>query len=200
MKPYTSLTNEEKLALTEEQFTDAVKAEALNRAIEIPIPIGDLAEKVGFNGYHRPMDSMRLYEIIAPKSYGEERTGIAFRTEQQALDAVEGAICVREETNYQKHTTTQKVIDGDFRVACVHVSLTSRQSFYAAIEEFDQCVEKFDELVEECTKDLQEIRQNQYDKEVRDRRWAEFMRLSDNNAEIAGAFWRKAGHGEPPVK
>ena len=198
MKRYFDLTEAEKLALSSEQMTDAVKIEAIHRGIKTPLSLDNIVENLGCSGFNLPADCKIFYEICTPKQYGSiERSGICYTTAEAARAALSGSICVQEDGYPHKRA---KIIEGEFSVMERYVTtfpITTYASKLKQYEEDTPC-EEFTKLCEECRDDLQSIRQRIYDAEVRARKKAEYLRLAQNNEEIAKAFWSKAESGNWP--
>lgn len=199
MKPYSELSNEEKLTISESDMVDCVKREAMKRGVEIPIKIADLMNDSGFRGFSFPPDSKVLYEVVAPGEHGSEtRTGVAFTTMSAAEAAVSGAVAVRTLYSYDPSNRRDAVVDGEFRIQTVHLSLVRKKCFSAVIEEHEQCLEEFEKIAEECAEDLSALRQDDYNRKVTARRWDEYLRLADGNKAVAAKFWAERGYGQPP--
>lgn len=198
-KRYFDLTETEKLALSSESMADAVKIEAIHRGIKTPITLDNIVENLGCTGFQLPADCKTFYEICTPKNYGGiERSGICFITPDQARNALTNAIFIEEEGYPVKRA---RVVNGDFSVMERYVSAFPLTNFSTKLKEYEEnepC-EEFKKLCEECRDDLQSIRQRIYDAEVRARKKAEYLRLAQNNEEIAKAFWTKAESGEWPA-
>lgn len=198
-KRYFDLTESEKLALTSETMTDAVKIEAIHRGIKTPLSLNNIVENLGCSGFQLPADCKIFYEVCTPKQYGGvERSGICFLTADQARAAFRDAIYVEEEGYPIKRS---KIINGEFSVVERYVSAFPLNNFATKLKEYEDNApcEEFTKLCEECRDDLQNIRQRIYDTEVRARKKAEYLRLAQGNEEIAKAFWSKAESGEWPA-
>lgn len=198
MKRYFDLTESEKLALSSEQMTDAVKIEAIHRGIKTPLSLDNIVENLGCSGFNLPADCKTFYELCTPKQYGGvERSGICFVTPDEARNALKNAILIEEEGYPVKRA---KIINGEFSVMERYVSVFPLTNFATKLQQYDDATpcEDFTKLCEECRDDLQTIRQHIYDAEVRARKKAEYLRLAQNNEEIAKAFWSKAESGNWP--
>lgn len=198
-KRYFDLNETEKLALSSDTMADAVKIEAIHRGIKTPLSLNNIVENLGCSGFQLPADCKTFYEICTPKKYGNiERSGICFITPDEARNAFTNAIFIEEE-GYP--VARAKVINGEFSVMERYVSVFPLTNFATKIKEYedDTPCEDFTKLAEECRDDLQSIRQRIYDSEVRARKKAEYLRLAQNNEEIAKAFWSKAESGEWPA-
>jgi hypothetical protein len=95
MTPYFELSNAERLALSYQDYHTAITLEAIKRGITPPIPLPDELKRVGYHGFTIPADPLKLFEICAPQGYGEAKpTGVAYRTEEEAIAALNGAFSV----------------------------------------------------------------------------------------------------------
>jgi hypothetical protein len=198
MKRYFDLTESEKLALSSEQMTDAVKIEAIHRGIKTPLSLDNIVENIGCSGFNLPADCKTFYEICTPKQYGGvERSGICFVTPDEARNALKNTLFVEEEGYPAKRA---KIINGEFSVMERYVSAFPLTNFATKLKEYedDTPCEDFTKLCQECRDDLGIIRQRIYDTEVRARKKAEYLRLAQGNEEIAKAFWSKAESGNWP--
>lgn len=198
-KRYFDLSESEKIALSAEQMTDAVKIEAIHRGIKTPLSLDNIIENLGLSGFALPADNRIFFELGTPKQYGGvERSGICFLTPEKARNALNEAIYI-EETGYPNKRN--RIIDGEFSVMERHVSNFPLTTFATKLKEYEDSepCEEFTKLCEECRDDLQTIRQRIYDAEVRSRKKAEYLRLAQGNEDIAKAFWSKAETGEWPL-
>ncbi len=186
---YFDLPTESKLTLTTEQFTDAVKAEGLHRGLKPPITLADALKEIGYVGYRVPQDAIKLYEVIRPAQYGSgEKTGLCFRTSEQAHAACVGGIAVHE-PGYG--TEQGKITEGQWEVREKWVSLRKQVDVASRIEEYQQEDADFDKLAEECSADLSTLRQAKYNREVRACKRTEYLRLANGDQQVASAFWDK---------
>lgn len=120
MKRYFDLTESEKLALSSEQMTDAVKIEAIHRGIKTPLSLDNIVENIGCYGFSLPADCKTFYELCTPKQYGGvERSGICFVTPDEARNALKNALFVEEDGYPVKRA---KIINGEFSVMERYVS------------------------------------------------------------------------------
>lgn len=199
MKRYYEYTEAERADLDGDVFYDAVKREAISRGIKPPVPFSERLKTSGFVGYRVPADAVKFYEVCVPQSYGEpKRSGLAFRTEEEAARAMQGAIGIYED-GYGA-SARMKIASGEFQIRHTYVNFGGPRNYAAAITESedDRSTEAFDTLANECRDDAQRIRQEAYNKQVRADKRVEYLRLAGGNVEIATAFWGKVEHGGFP--
>ena len=98
MKPYYQLTNEEKLALSNENFRRSIELQAIENKIPLPVTFKDLVKQPEYIGFSIPPSSVSFYEICYEGQYGGiTGSGIFYKTEGEAMRALEGAlVCVEE--------------------------------------------------------------------------------------------------------
>jgi len=199
MKPYYQHTEAERVKLTEDEIFLAIKLEAIERGIKVPLPVPELLKVTGYSGFSIPPDSHKLYEIYAPGSYDSTyRSGLCFNTEAEAVNALTGAIPVYED-GYGA-SARYKIASGQFSIRAIYISRSGAKSFQQRIDETDcdAVSEDFEKLAEECAKDVARIRQSAYDKSIRTYKRVEYLKLAQGNEAIAAAFWAKVESGEFP--
>jgi len=197
MKRYFDLTEPEKLALSQDDFTNAVKIEGINRGIKPPITIGAALNQVSFTGFGIPADVTIFYQVVAPAEYGSgKETGLCYRTADEARIAMQNAFAVYE-SGYgadKRH----KMATGDFHVRETYLTLTPQKWFSLKFEEFYEDGTEYKKLCEECSADLSDLRQNAYNAKVLAQKRATYMELAKGDLEIAKAFWAKTEGAEFP--
>lgn len=187
---YFDLSEAQKLALTQQQFEDSVKIEAIHRGIKPAITLPEAIRQHEFVGYHLPAEAVLLHEIVVSKNYGGlEATGIAYSTPEAARKALEGAYHIDSE-GYG--ATAKRVIkECELTIREVRLTLFEPKQWNAAVKEFLEDAEPFTNLLDECTADLSEIRSNDYLRKIRANKRAEYLRLAGGNEDVAKAFWGK---------
>ncbi len=196
MKKYYSLTEQEKLALTSADFTEAVMLESIERGIAPPITLENQINQVGFTGWSLPPDAVMFYEVVMPGRYETVKSGLCFKTPEEARKACVGAVSIQKSGYPEKNT----LMSGEFTVQECVISGTMPKSLSLKLEEFKQDTTKFDELTEECGNDMAKIRQDRYNKEVRSQKRKQFLALAQGNEEIANSFWSRTESGEFPTE
>lgn len=195
---YFDLSPEQKLKLTNEQFATSVHLEAVNRGIKPPVILDEETVRKEWMGYQTPAGSVRFYEVYAPSSYGGAKaTGLLFKTEAEAWAACQNAFGV-EHSAYSD--PQDKIQQGAFEVRAVNITTAKSKSVSANIEDYFQDNAEFDKLTDECAKDLQALRQAEYDTKVRSNKRKTYMALAQGNEEIAKAFWAKTEGTEFPTE
>lgn len=193
---YFDLKPEQKLLLSNEQFATAVQLEAVNRGIKPPVILDEETVQKEWIGYQTPAGSVRFYEVYAPNSYGSAKaTGLLFKTEAEAWAACQNAFGVEHNTYSDPQ---DKIFQGSFEVRAVNITTIKSKSVSANIEDYFQDNAEFDKLTDECAKDLQALRQAEYDTKVRSNKRKTYMALAQGNEEIAKAFWSKTEGTEFP--
>lgn len=191
MKRYYDLTKDEKLNLEGLLIHDSIKLEAIHRGIKPPVTLDAIIAQHGFRGFSIPPDSVVFYELVGQTRYGStSATGMAFKTEEAAKAALEGAIFLEEEG----YGVTKKVVPSGFSMTyrAVFVGLNSHKPFGSNFEEYTQDDTEFDALSDEIRKELNEIWQESYNTKVNAERKKEYLRLAGGNEDIAKAFWDKS--------
>lgn len=190
MKKYTDHNTEELLKLTNEELADSIKAEALDRGLKIPTPLPDQIKNLEWKGLQIPAESIKLYELTASNEYGSPAgSGIAYQSEERAKEVLMGAICV-DDKGYG--SDKKKVISkGEAGIQIVHVGVTSQESITSKIDQHVEECGEYEDLRKELIDDHSEKRQGIYNKQVRESKRAEFMRLAGGDIAIAKAFWSK---------
>jgi hypothetical protein len=196
---YTSLTDAQKLALNSEEFLIAVKLEGIDRGIKPPLTLENALRQSEMQGFSMPPDAVFFYEIIAPKSYSAERTGVCFKTIEEAQRAIQGAFGIYQD-GYGATASDRLADASGFQIRQVWISHTKPKQYWTKLEEFMQDDKEFEALCDECRNDLQALRQREYDKAVALRKRAEYMALAKGSAEIAAAFWAKTERTEFPTE
>ena len=186
---YTFLSAEQKLALTSEDLTTAINLEAAERGVAIPLNLADHIQQQGYVGHHVPADAVGFYQIMTPCKYGSgvEPSGVCFKTEDEALNAIRGALCIIEDG----YAPTKKnvVSQGELTIQKTFLTIGKAQSFHAGIEEYMENREDYDKLCEELRSDLQAIRQSKYNAEVIAAKKAKYLELAEGNEATARRFW-----------
>lgn len=185
---YYDLSTEQKLALTSEELSIATNLESAERGIAIPLNLAEFIQQQGYVGHQIPLDAVGFYQLMAPKNYGgHQATGICFKTEEEALNALEGAICIIED-GYGA-TAKNKFITDDFAVQKTFIVQNKAHQFVASIKEYEEEREPYDTLCKEIADDLRQLRQRKYDSEVIAAKKVKYLELANGNEETAKRFW-----------
>lgn len=189
---YYALTKEQRLSLTNEELFRVVKLEAVERGIPLPTTLSEELKQSDAKGFHVPPDAVRVFELMSVSSnYGSPTgTGIAFRTEEDALRALDGALAVFEDGYGDKKQ--MKLADPN-KLGIRQTYLTRRppSNYFTKLETLYEDTEKFDELCEECRADLETIRQDDYNRRVLQVQRAQYIELANGDESVAAAFWAK---------
>ena len=196
MIAYFKMSEADRLALSNNQaaFIKAVELEAADRGIPLPTKLDEALALTGAKGLSIPADATRLFELCAKaKNYGgSERTGIAFRSEADALKALEGALAITESGyDASKKLHIANPFDS-FEVRMSYIVHTPQKGYWTTLVEFSEDTEKFDKICEECRDDLEKIRQAAYDAQVTQARRQRYLELANGDEAVAANFWRNA--------
>jgi hypothetical protein len=184
---FSELTEQQILGLSSDKLADAIKIEAINRGIKIPVPLSEAIQLSGFKGHEPTKADVTVYRL-GGDSYNDS---VGWLTEEQALRAQQGAVMIG--SNY-KQGRSVPCVSGDAVIVKRVILPGEPQTFkMAKLEEYvnDQN-DEYDVLVAECVERVRIIRQEAYDLNVARERKAEYMRLANNDVAIAKAFWAKA--------
>ena len=191
MKRFSHLTDNEILALSNEEFEDSVRIEAIERGIAPPVKLSEALRTSEWRGYRQPGDGAVFWEIQVPGLYRSERSGVAYRTEAEALKAMEGAVALRFDEYGDRRGYNLNPQEG-WTVARAFVPSTAHKQTWSKFEAAVENNPDFDKVAEECAKKQGEVWQADYNRRVNLERKAEYLRLAGGDETIARAFWGKA--------
>lgn len=190
-KSYSNLTSAEKLALSSDDFVRAVKIAAIDHGYKLPLTLEQTINNFNITGFNLPAESVEFFEIVTQNTYGGiNGTGIAFKTHDEAVKALKGAIPLYNDG----YGATLKKKIGDANLMSVRstwVTFVNGQSVGFKLDEFNESTDDYDKFFEECREDLQQIRQNEYNRRVLQQKRKEYMKLANNDESVARAFWVK---------
>lgn len=195
---YFDLSAAEKLALTGEQFQDAVRIEAIHRGVKPPTTLSDALRQACFTGFVMPREAVTVFEVIVSGKYsGISETGLAYLSKERALAALEGAVGI--DVDGYGAASKRSIREAELSIREAALTLVEPRQFNSTIKEFTEDNKPFEKLAEECRDDLSSIRQADYDHKVNLTKRAEYMRLAGNDETIARAFWAKTEGTEFPI-
>lgn len=194
---YTALSTEQKLALTSEDLDVAIQLEAAERGIPIPITFSEAINQMGYVGYSIPANAVAFYELMAPGRYHQSRTGICFKTEEEAQRALEGAISVVEEGYNESKKNT--ICSGDFNVQKVFVNHAKGKSSMEGIKQYEEEREPYQNLCDELMEELRIHRQTAYDDRVIAEKRAKYLQLANGDEATAERFWNNLEKNQWPT-
>lgn len=187
-KAYSELSVEERCLLDSGTFTDSVRLEAIKRGIAPPVSPSEKLKQGEYVSYTPTASHARFYELVGPGRYGSpDPLGIAFRTEDEAWNALKGAFRIYNEA----YSQSSSVVAGDWSVRSVLIGDGSKARGAVYVTEQPEDRSAFDKVLDECEDDLRTTKQSEYDKRLNFERAAEYMRLAGGNEEVAKAFWSK---------
>ena len=184
MKAYSQLSRNEILDLTNEELNDAIRLEAIERGIKPPITLTEALRRSEWRGFQTPAEAIKVFCI----RQGYSRSDFGWLDESKALAALDGMVKV-EKINYNRDDL--KISASDATVEIVWAGVRKSDSKAAKFEEYFQDDTKFNEVRDECLENYSQVRQQAYNDKVCAERKVEYLRLANQNEDIARAFWAK---------
>lgn len=192
MKPFSQLTRNETIDLTNEELNDAIRLEAIERGIKPPVPISEALRRSEWRGYQKPAEAIKVFRL----RQGYYTTDFGWLDETKAQAALDGLIKI-EKVNYKDDHL--RIGSAEVSVETVWVGVSKHEQKAAAFQEFYDDTTEFDKVRDECLEKYSAVRQQAYDAKVRAERKVEYLRLAGGNEEIAKNFWAKAEKTEWPT-
>lgn len=194
---YYDYSAEDKLALNTEDLLRSIEIEAAERGIAVPIRLAEFIQQQGYNGFTVPADAVGFYQIMAPSKYGSvNATGVCFKSEEEAWNALKGAVCILEDGYAPK--TKNIVVSGEFGVSKIWLTTAKQAGFSSSINEYETDREEFDKLCEEINTELREMRQRKYNEEVIAAKKVKYLELANDDEAVAKRFWANIEKSEWP--
>lgn len=189
-RPFSKYTEAELLSLNNDEVSDAIRLEAIERGIAVPISIPEHLHNIGFSGYTEDPSQGKVYALATRGTI--DSVSIGFLTQEAAQRALEGAVVIRD----QSYRGNNYVIDDSPPViACVRLGVHRNESKLKKITEYSEDREAFDKLRDECVDVLTAAKQKKYDRDIDVARAAEYLRLAGGDESVARAFWVKLHPG-----
>ena len=185
MKPFSQLTRNETIDLTNEELNDAILLEAVERGMKPPVTLSEALRRSEWRGYTKPAESIKVFTL----KIGYHSSNFGFLDEKLAERALEGMVCV-EENSYSNPRI--KITQERPEVVTKFVGVEAGSQKAAKFEEYTQDDTEFVKVRDECLEKYSEVRQQAYNAKVRAERKTEYLRLAGGNEEIAKNFWSKA--------
>jgi hypothetical protein len=185
MKPFSQLTRNETIDLTNEELNDAIRLEAIERGMKPPVTLSEALSRSEWRGYTKPAESIKVFTL----KIGYHSSNFGFLDEKLAERALEGMVCV-EENSYSNPRI--KITQERPEVVTKHVGVEACSQKSSKFEEYTQDDTEFVKVRDECLEKYSEVRQQAYNAKVRSERKTEYLRLAGGNEEIAKKFWAKA--------
>ena len=185
MKPFSQLTRNETIDLTNEELNDAIRLEAIERGMKPPVTLSEALSRSEWRGYTKPAESIKVFTL----KIGYHSSNFGFLDEKLAERALEGMVCV-EENSYSNPRI--KITQERPEVVTKFVGVEAGSQKAAKFEEYTQDDTEFVKVRDECLEKYSEVRQQAYNAKVRAERKTEYLRLAGGSEEIAKKFWAKA--------
>lgn len=185
MKPFSQLTRNETIDLTNEELNDAIRLEAIERGMKPPVTLSEALSRSEWRGYTKPAESIKVFTL----KIGYHSSNFGFLDEKLAERALEGMVCVEENTYSNPRI---KITQERPEVVTKHVGVEAGSQKAAKFEEYTQDDTEFVKVRDECLEKYSEVRQQAYNAKVRAERKTEYLRLAGGSEEIAKKFWAKA--------
>ena len=184
MKPFSQLSRNEIIDLTNEDLNDAILLEAIERGIKPPITLSEALRRSEWRGYTKPAEAIKVWTL----KVGYHSSNFGFLDEQLAAKALEGMVCVEENSySHQKIRITTDIPE----IVLKHVGIEASTQKASKFEEFTQDDTEFNKVRDECLEKYSEVRQQAYNAKVRQEKRTEYLRLAGGNEEVAKNFWSK---------
>lgn len=195
-RKFTGYTDDEVLALNNDQLDTAIRLEAIDRGIAPPIKLSEALRKSEWQGFEQPTDGITVFQIVLRDQYNRRETGMAFLDEDRAKACLSGCLSLYE-TGYG--ASAKKCIkDAEPTIERVFVPGATGSRKGVTFTEFFSDTADFDKVVDECVAKISSIRQAKYDAGVRAEKRAEYLRLAGGDEAIARGFWAKVERTEWP--
>jgi len=185
MKPFSQLTRNETIDLTNEELNDAIRLEAIERGMKPPVTLSEALSRSEWRGYTKPAESIKVFTL----KIGYHSSNFGFLDEKLAERALEGMVCVEEKTYSNPRI---KITQERPEVVTKFVGVEAGSQKAAKFEEYTQDDTEFVKVRDECLEKYSEVRQQAYNAKVRAERKTEYLRLAGGSEEIAKKFWAKA--------
>jgi hypothetical protein len=185
MKPFSQLTRNETIDLTNEELNDAIRLEAIERGMKPPVTLSEALSRSEWRGYTKPAESIKVFTL----KIGYHSSNFGFLDEKLAERALEGMVCVEENTYSNPRI---KITQERPEVVTKFVGVEAGSQKAAKFEEYTQDDTEFVKVRDECLEKYSEVRQQAYNAKVRAERKTEYLRLAGGSEEIAKKFWAKA--------
>lgn len=191
-RPISQITDNELLALSQEDYQDSIRLEAIERGIKPPITLSEALRSSEWMGFRKPAEAIPVFRV----GHGYHRPMYGYLNEKDAENALTGIVmledCSWKNSGLQIKPNERPEIIKDW------VTTWPEQSKSSKLEQYTQDDDEFDALVKECNTRLSTVRQSDYNRRVDLEKRAEYLRLAGNNEEIAKAFWSKTERREWP--
>lgn len=193
MNAFFRLTKNQILALSQDELADAIKVEAIERGIKIPISLSEAIQRSGFSGYIASPQDQAFYQIDG--KHGE----VAWLSQEAATQAMAGSVVLQN--TYNKGILGMKLSDDLPTIKRITIPGPAKTYKVEPLEEYlsEEDREGFDKLTDEITEAYSVLRREKYNEELAKERQVEYLRLAGGDAEVAKRFWLKSETLEWPA-
>lgn len=187
-KRFNDYTDAELVGITNEQFNDAVRIEAIERGVKPPIALSDAIKQIEFVGYSKPANAVKVFCLKA----GYHRCDVGWLDESKALAALEGAVHI--DIAYPSGRAQPVIKTSDVLIETVLIGVSHYDVARVKLEESldDKESAEFTAIKNECIEKLGRVRQEAYNIKVRREKRSEYLRLAGGDEAIAARFWGRA--------
>ena len=187
-KRFNDYTDAELVGMTNEQFNDAIRIEAIERGVKPPIALSDAIKQSEWRGYSKPGNAVKVFCLKS----GYHRNPVGWLDEAKALAALEGAVHVG--SRYRNNRSETCIETGDITIETVLIGVSdsevARVKFEEALDDKESV--EFTAIKDECIEKLGRVMQEAYNTKVRREKRAEYLRLAGGDEGIAARFWSRA--------
>lgn len=187
---FSLYTDAELLVIDNQELNDAIRREAIERGIKPPVTLSEALLNSEWRGYQQPASFIEVFRISVDGGYRRNPLEIGFLKQEDAERALRGMVRIFEDGYGDK--AKMKIGDASPTVERVLIGDEPQKVTAAKFQAYMQDDTEFNAVVEECTNRYSEVRQADYNRRVTLERRAEYLRLANDNEEIARAFWQKA--------
>lgn len=197
MKRYTTLADAEKINLTNDEFADAVKLEAIHTGIRPPVALSEALRNSEWRGYQPPRSGVRVWVLDTRNNYGDK---LGYLDPELARKALVGAVILGD--TYRAGKSVQAIKYSEVPAVQEVLLMDPAANASLTIPEFPDSPdsEKFDDLVEKCREDWEKVCTEHYNAKARAERWQEYLRLAYGDVDTACRFWEHANEGPLPTE
>jgi hypothetical protein len=198
-KRFCAYDDAELLALSQDELTDAIRIEAIERGFAPPMVLSEALKSSEYRGYQRLSESVAVFEIVlqGADGYGTHNTGLGYFSEERANSVLEGIVQVEDDRYSAKKGTRFKDCKPYVLKRLVGGSV-AHDAYAKLVEYLPEKSEEFDAVTTECVEKFASVRQAAYNTRVNAEKKAEYMRLANGDEAVARNFWAKVEKSQWP--